>query len=295
MSLPNFSRMVSVGELRYIQSFCEAPKYRNPDTAVGAFLSMPQRLVCVVRGKLLMSQLRAKPFYHYLLARTKYYDEVFLDAVHDGVTCIINIGCGSDTRAYRFEQMLKEKGVTVWECDQPQAIQAKQKIAQRHWPTQHIEYVPLDLHDGGWSDIARLLDERSLGPVLVMMEGVSSYISTASFEAFLRFLAANLHPRSLVAYDYKIVGSSEESGRAAPVPHPFRLPAERKAVLAYHAALGFQLRHMELSAELSRRLLPGAPLLFDRDGLLMLSPRDRASGESADAAAIDAVARQTIF
>jgi methyltransferase (TIGR00027 family) len=277
MNLPNLSWMLNVCELRYIQSVCEAADNRNPDSMVGAFLPIQRRLACVVRGKLLMSNLRAKPFYHYLLARTKYYDEVFLDALHDGVTCIINIGCGSDTRAYRFQHLVRQKGVSVLECDQPHAIQAKQSIAQRHWPTEHIRYVPLDLHDTGWPGLVRLLDEKSQGPVLVMMEGVSPYISTGSFEAFLRFLAVKLHPRSLVAYDFKIVGMMEEPGRTAPVPHPFRLPAQRNAVAAYHAALGFQLRHMELSSELSRRLLPAAPLLFDKDCLLRLSPCDRVS------------------
>ncbi len=278
MKLPNLSNMMNVGELRYIQSLCEMPEDRNPDALVGAFLSIQQRLGCVVRGKLLMSRLRADPFYHYLLARTKYYDEVFLDAVHDSVACIINIGCGSDTRAYRFANVLKQKGITVLECDQQQAIRAKQKIAQRHWSTDHIKYVPLDLNDTGWAGLARLLDEKSQGPVLVMMEGVSPYISSESFEAFLRLLATKLHPRSFLAYDFKIVGAMDDFGRSAMVQQPFRLPAERNKVAAYHEALGFQIQHMELSTELSNRLLPGAPLLFDEDCLIRLGPIEHRSG-----------------
>jgi methyltransferase (TIGR00027 family) len=277
MNLPNLSRMVNVGQLRYIQSLYEAPEYRNPDAAVGAFLSFPQRLACVVRGKLLMPQLRAKPFYHYLLARTRYYDEVFLDAVYAPVSCIINIGCGSDTRAYRFEHILRQKGIAVWECDQPQAIHAKRKIAQQHWPTDHIKYLPLDLNDDRWTGFMQLLDERSQRPVLVMMEGVSPYVSSDSFEAFLRFLATTLRPRSFLAYDFKILRPTEDHGRSARVQQLFRLPAGREAVAAYHGARGFQLQHMELSTELSKRLLPRSSLLFDGDCLLRLSRCDRAS------------------
>jgi methyltransferase (TIGR00027 family) len=270
MNLPNLTGMLNVGELRYIQSLCEATEYRNPDVLVGAFLSMQRRLACLVRGRFFKSWLRAKPFYHYLLARTKYYDEVFLDAVRDSVGCVVNIGCGSDTRAYRFQHLLRQKGVSVLECDQPQAIEAKQKIARRHWPTDHIQYVALDLHDGDWNDLMRRLEGRR--PVLVMMEGVSPYVSQRPFEAFLRALAARLDPRSVVAYDFKIVDTVEDFGLTVKVQQPFRLPAERKRVAAYHAALGFELRHMELSSELSKRLLPQAPLLFDRDCLLRLNP-----------------------
>ena len=278
MNLPNLSYMMNVGQLRYIQSLCEAAEYRNPDALVGAFLSIRQRLGCILRGKLFMSRLRADPFYHYVLARTKYYDEVFLDAVKYSVTCIINIGCGSDTRAYRFAHVLKQKGITVLECDQPQVIHVKQKIAQRHWSMDHIRYVPLDLNDTRWTEFVRLLDEKSQGPVLVMMEGVSPYISRETFEAFLRLLATKLHPRSFLAYDYKIVGAMEDVGRSVRAQQLFRLPAERNEVAAYHDALGFQLQHIELSTELSRRLLPGLPLLFDEDCLLRLGPIEHRSG-----------------
>ena len=277
MSLPNLSYMMSVGQLRYIQSHYEAAEYRNPDTEVGAFLSIGQCLGCILRARLLMSRLRANPFYHYVLARTRYYDEVFLEAVDGSVTSIINIGCGSDTRAYRFAHELKQKGISVLECDQPAAIHGKQKIARRHWSTDQIVYFPLDLNTEDWTAFAQLLDAKREGAVLVMMEGVSPYINRESFEAFLRLLAARLHPRSLLAYDFKLVSAAKNFGRSATVRQPFRLPANRNEVAAYHDALGFQLQYIELSADLSRRLLPGAPLLFDEDCLLLLSPCNRVS------------------
>lgn len=276
MSLPNLSTMMKVGQLRYIQSIYETAEYRNPDTAVGDFLSISQHLDSLVRGKLLLSRLRANPFYHYLLARTKYYDKVFLDAVYAPVSCIINIGCGSDTRAYRFAHILKQKGIAVVECDQTQAICSKQKIACRLWPTDHITYVPLDLNVAQWDGFARLLEDKSHGPLLVMMEGVSPYISSESFEAFLRLLAAKLHPLSLLAYDFKIAGKADGFGQSARVQHPFRLPADENEVTAYHLMIGFQLQHMELGTELTRRLLPRAPLLFDEDCLVRLNLRVQA-------------------
>jgi methyltransferase (TIGR00027 family) len=271
MTLPNLSWMVNVGELRYIQAHCEPAPRRNPDVLAGAFLPLARRVACLLRGTLLMPRLRARPFYNYLLARTKYYDQVFLDAVASGVGCIVNIGCGGDTRAYRFAPLLRREGVRVLECDQPRAIRAKRRIAERRWPTEHVRYVELDLESRGCRRLERLFDAGV--PVLVMMEGVSPYISTEAFEAFLRFLAAKLGPGSTLAYDFKIVATEEEPGRRAPVERPFRLPAERPPVAAYHAALGLDLQHMELSSELSRRLAPEATAVFDRDGLLVLRPR----------------------
>lgn len=276
MNLPDLSYLMAVGQLRNIQAHYEDSEYRNPDALVGTFLSIQQRLGCFIRGKFLMSRLRKNAFYHYVLARTRYYDQVFLDAINDSVICIINIGCGSDTRAYRFAPMLQQKGITVLECDQPQAIQAKEKIARRHWSTDHIRYVPLDLNDSQWTGLTRYLDEKRQGPVLVMMEGVSPYVSNKSFDMFLRLLAASIHPQSFLAYDFKLIGAAEGFGRSARAQRPFRLPAERSEVAAYHRTMGFHLQHMELSAELSKRLLPAAHPLFDEDCLLRLRPGDRA-------------------
>lgn len=281
MSLPNLSYMMNVGQLRYIQSRFEPMEYRNPDNAASKFLSFRQRISATLRGKLLMQRLRANPFYYYVLARTKYYDEVFLDAIHNPVASILNIGCGIDTRSYRFKDLLKQRKITVFECDQPQAIHKKKKIASRLWPTDHVYYVPLDLNNAEWPDFSQILDEKRHAPALIMMEGVSPYVSDDSFKNFLCLLATKIHPQSIIAYDFKITGAAVDFGRSARAQHPFRLPAERGAVTAYHEALGFQLQSMELSSQLSKRLVPTIPVQFDEDCLLKLHLKTSARPEDS--------------
>jgi methyltransferase (TIGR00027 family) len=263
MSLPDSSYLMNVGKLRYIQSLCEPADRRNPDAVVGAFLSPGQRFACRVRGALFRRRLRANPFYHYLLARTRHYDALFLEAVRACVSCIVNIGCGSDTRAYRFASLIKAKGITVLEYDQPQAIFAKRDMAARRFPTAHVRYLPLELNDG----FAAALNEVPPGPAFVMMEGVSPYIERTKFQAFLRLLRLRLAPGSVLAYDFKLHGVAPGFGH----PNPFRLPPGRDAVAAYHRALGFELQRLEKSAELTRRLIPHASPLFEEDCLLCLT------------------------
>jgi methyltransferase (TIGR00027 family) len=267
MNLPDSSYLVNVGQLRYIQAHCEPADTRNPDALVGAFLSPAQRLACRVRGTLFRRRLRASSFYHYLVARTRYYDELFLDAVRDSVACIINIGCGSDTRAYRFAHLLEAKSITVLECDRPQAIGIKRAMAARRFAAAHVRYVPLDLNEG----FGTVLDEAPPGRAFVMLEGVSPYIDRPKFEAFLRLLAQRLRPGSVLAYDFKLEGVAPDFGRSGAAPRPFRLDAERGAVAAYHDALGLELQRLETSADLTRRLLPGVTRLFYEDCLACLT------------------------
>src|SRR5262245_5867484 len=135
MKLPDISNSMSIAGWRYIQSIHEPPERRNPDNLVGQFLSVAERWHAKWLSQKKLAVLRSRPFYYYLVARTKYYDATFLDAINCDTRNIINIGSGSDTRAYRFLDKLTPKGITVLECDQPQAIRAKQQIAERHWPS----------------------------------------------------------------------------------------------------------------------------------------------------------------
>jgi methyltransferase (TIGR00027 family) len=215
---------------------------------------------------------RSDPFYYYVNARTKYYDQVFLDAIQDSFSRIVNVGCGSDTRAHRFAPLLKGKGVSVFECDQEGAIAVKERIALKKWPSDPIKYISIDLDDGNWETFTRNLETNGSGhPVLVMMEGVSPYVGRDAFRSFLQMLAAKLPRGSRVAYDFKVRGVKDDFGRAAGAGQRFRLPADKAEVAAYHRELGYELRHMELGSELFRRLLPGLGTPFEEDCLVQFT------------------------
>lgn len=279
MKLPNLSYMVKVGQLRTIQALYEQPEHRNPDDVARQFLPMGERLGCTLRGRFFLGRMRSQPFYPYVLARTRYYDQVFLDAIEQGVQFIVNIGCGSDTRAYRFRQRLAAKGIGVVECDQADAIRVKQEIATRKTGTigavGHVEYLPIDLNDEAWPPLQRWLKAHAGAKLLVMLEGVSPYVQTTRFDAFLRHLGRDLAPGSLLAYDFKRTDTLPDFGRSERTREPFRLPVDREAAARFHAERGLRLDAFETCVELQDRLAPGlarqARSRFDEDCLLRLT------------------------
>ena len=274
MGLPNLSNSMYVARLRYIQSIHESPERRNPDTLVRHFIPILARLRTAWLGRQELSKLRADPFYYYLVARTKYYDQVVNDAVSDGVQQIVNVGCGCDTRAYRFKHLLRSRNVKVLECDQAKAIHAKQQAAKRWRCSDYVEYLPIDLNDDTWPELEHWLGDRTRTKALVLMEGVSPYINGGNFGRFLVLLATRLSPRSHVAYDFKIRGVRDDFRRVGRIQEPFRLSRASDEVATFHEALGLRLEHMELSSELCARLLPdlaeSAIALFSEDGLVRL-------------------------
>jgi len=274
MPNPGFSNSLSVAESRYIQSIHETSELQNPDNLAGRFLPLLRRWHCMGLSQSQVALLRTKPFYYYLNARTRYYDKVFLDAIADDAHYIINVGCGLDTRAYRFEPVLSENGVKVLECDQPQAIQVKQGKAMQVGDCGHVTYVSLDLNDPTWPDFEQWLIKNHTARVLVMMEGVSPYVNVETFSRFLRLLAGNLPRGSRVAYDFKLRGVADEFGRVGRTQRPFRLGKGRAEITAFHEQLGFRLEHFERSADLTVRFLatleqPIHPLFLE-DALIQL-------------------------
>jgi methyltransferase (TIGR00027 family) len=266
-----------VARLRYIQSVHERPEWRNPDRLVRHFIPFLERCRLAWVGQQEVSKLRENPFYYYLVARTKYYDQVLSEAVADGVQSIVNVGCGTDTRAYRFSHLFNRRGIRVLECDRPEAIRAKQRIVKRWQDGQHIEYLQIDLNAGAWPDLARWLQKA--GRTLVLMEGVSPYIDDVSFGRFLSLLASTLAAGSQVAYDFKVRGFDDDLGREGRTRRPFRLPTANGDgdVAAFHEAHGLQLEHLELSSQLWARQLPGVenPVVpaFAEDVLVQLRTR----------------------
>lgn len=276
LNLPNLSFMVRIGQVRAIQAAYEAQEQRNPDYLASRILPMSQRLGCFIRGRFFLKRMRGQPFYQYVLARTRYYDQIFSDAItKNGVRYIVNIGCGGDTRAYRFQSQLSQYQVDVLECDQAQAIQVKQVVSrQQLGDNPHLEFQAIDLNDQEWPALSDWLERRQHETILIMLEGVSPYVNRNTFEAFLKFLYARLKPGSRLAYDYKREGVVVEFGKSDRTVEPFRLRADAAVSATFHQQVGFEQQTFELSENLTERLAPmaakNACAAFAEDCLIQL-------------------------
>jgi methyltransferase (TIGR00027 family) len=274
MPIPNLSNSLYVARLRHIQSIHEPPQRRGPDTLVRYFLPILQRVRAAYISKSALSRLRTDPFYYYLVARTKYYDQVLTEALSNGVERILSVGCGSDTRAYRFEKLLRSQNVRVLECDQARVIDERQQIVKRWGGVPYVEHLALDLNDGCWPELEQWLGHPTGPKMLVLMEGVSPYIQSGALIQFLKLLGAKLAVGSQIAYDFKLTGVNDEFGCNGRPKRSFRLSSNRREVAAFHEPWGLHLECIELSSKLCVRMLPhlseSSNPLFEEDALIRL-------------------------
>jgi methyltransferase (TIGR00027 family) len=269
------ANLVRAGVLRYVQNTYERRPWRNPDSQVRRLLDADTRREAdryVSRHGI--GRLRMKDFYNYLLLRTLWYDEVFKRSVADGAGQIVIIGAGTDTRAYRFRNVLLRKQVRVIECDVPEAIRAKQRGA-RNLEAANVRYAGLDLHSTRPSTWAVSCGYSRSTKTLFLIEGVTPYVREHAFRKWLGFLARTTCQGSLFACDYKIPGTDDDFGRIRG-RRTMRMSRSRDRVHAFHNALGLDVVAVMGSRELTRRYLNGTAErrpVFDEDFIVIATKR----------------------
>lgn len=122
-----------------------------------------------------------------MAVRTVSIDRLVLDALADGVDCVLNLGAGLDTRPYR---MALPPALRWVEVDFPQMVAFKDAALADEKPACALERIPLDLSD---RDARRALFAR-LGSeakrVLVITEGVILYLTNEEAGSLAEDLAA---------------------------------------------------------------------------------------------------------
>ena len=208
-----------------------------------------------------MKPLRAKAFYHFLLARTRFYDEILLHAVGSGIRQVLILGAGIDTRAYRFERELVRNDVQVIEADQVPTITEKRNVAHQLKDYPYVRWVELDLETVSWPEWANRAGLLSGTPTFVMMEGVAPYITEGAYVHAIRSLCKVVGPSSRFGLDFKMAGHSDESGR-------FRLPDDAAAITKFHEDLGLRPTLILRGAEVHERYNHYSSPTFAEDGIL---------------------------
>ena len=145
----------------------------------------------------------------YMIARTAYFDGLFVDALEKEFPQIVLMGAGYDTRAYRFAEL--NKGTKIFELDiAPTQNQKKTylKKARIDIP-QRVKLVPIDFNQESLGDVLEKAGFDNQEKTLFIWEGVTYYLDAESVDATLEFVSGSSHPESVIAFDYTLSLSEE--------------------------------------------------------------------------------------
>ena len=179
------------------------PKLRNPDHLAAK--------LCRWRSPLPRDYAAARPMidqgetyasFFYVNARTHYIDAALRKAAGDGVTQVVVLGAGFDSRAYRFREPYPQ--LRFFEVDLPATIEAKKtRIAEALGSLpDYVRYAPIDFNTQKLEDVLLPLGYEPKQRSFFLLEGVVMFVVEPGVAATFDFIRANSAAGSVVVYDY---------------------------------------------------------------------------------------------
>lgn len=134
-----------------------------------------------------------------LLCRKRYIDDKLV-ASRNKIEQMVNLGAGFDTRPYRLAAI---SGLPVWEVDQRENIEAKEKRLRKALATipANVKLVPVDFDRDDLGLILAAHGYSGASRTFFVWEGVTQYLTEQGVRATFDWLAKAV-PGSRLAFTY---------------------------------------------------------------------------------------------
>jgi methyltransferase (TIGR00027 family) len=141
---------------------------------------------------------------NYLIARTAYFDRLFIAALNDNIPQIVILGAGYDSRAYRFGNINQNSDIYELDSAPTQNRKIKCLKAARIPIPQSIKYAPINFMEETLGEGLKKAGYHDRKKTLFLWEGVSYYLNSESVAETLAFVGHSAHPAGAIAFDYTI-------------------------------------------------------------------------------------------
>jgi len=180
------------------------PAFKSGDWVAPLLLPRKMQLMFAIPPvrRLLTRIIGPEGIYEWVIARTRYIDGIFERALLVGVTQVLIIGAGFDSRAVRFKA--DERGVRVFELDAAPTQQAKiqQYRARGIAVPTNVTLVAINFDKETIEERLRASGFGSGEKTLVIAEGVFQYITPGAAHATLKAVKDLIGLGSWLVFDY---------------------------------------------------------------------------------------------
>jgi len=165
-------------------------------------LILKSSLLCRICGK----YLAPRGIYEYVIARTKYIDSEFCDALKKTFDQIVIFGAGFDSRAERFDHL--NKSTKIFELDAPVTQQEKLKAFSKRKITipENLVFVSINFNKESLSSKLIEAGFETSRKSMFLMEGVTMYLTSGAVDVTFSFIQHGSATGSRVVFDYVNAG-----------------------------------------------------------------------------------------
>jgi methyltransferase (TIGR00027 family) len=137
-----------------------------------------------------------------MLVRTRFIDELMERAVRGGVTQLVILGAGFDTRAHRFTELLQNVAVIEVDYGATQEYKKLRVEAALGGAPANVVYAPIDFAREGLGEVLRAAGFERGRRTYFICEGLSMYVPEEGMKQTLRAIAAESAPGSALLLEY---------------------------------------------------------------------------------------------
>ncbi|MCW4013214.1 MAG: SAM-dependent methyltransferase [Candidatus Bathyarchaeota archaeon] len=248
------SRMAEYTCSSRASSYCEKSDFYHSEDYVAAKM-VPWFVRLLIKNgfirKSLLSVMAPKGAYEYVIARTKYIDAVFDQAVSDGVEQVLIFGAGFDSRSIRL--LPNDSPVKVFEVDAPVTQQAKMNRLEEIGIglPENTVYVGVDFNKEAPEQ--RLVENGfQYGKhCLFILEGLLMYLDEDAVDETMNLIKRINGPESRIVFDYiyssvlrheeKHYGDEDLHKNVEDVGEPWGFGVEEGSIGEYLSEHGFRI------------------------------------------------------
>ena len=179
------------------------PQYKSGDSIAPELL--PKFLLLLFKmnffRQLFKKRLIPSGMYEYIVARTKYFDSAFKNAVKSGIRQILVFGAGYDSRGIRL--LNRDSSVKVFELDTPATQDAKiSQFTKRGIALNpNIVFIPIDFNKESLRD--RLKESGfEKDRTLFLLEGLMMYLDREAVASAFQIIDEFSASGSEIVFDY---------------------------------------------------------------------------------------------
>lgn len=145
--------------------------------------------------------LKAPGNYEYLIARTKFIDNIF-ENIDDNIEQVLIFGAGFDSRAIRFKNKLAS--TKIFELDVPVTQQIKMdRIKRKNIEIpENLKFISIDFNKESLSKKLDEIDFERNKCCLFLLEGLTMYLNKESIDNTFSLIEKYSGENSLIVFDY---------------------------------------------------------------------------------------------
>ena len=201
--------------------------------------------------------------YEYVVARTKFFDEVFKQALVENYPQIVFLGAGYDTRPYRFKDYIKQ--TEIFELDVPTTQQIKKQFleASNISIPDKLHFVPINFNKENLCEVLIKAGFKLDKKTLFIWEGVTEYLIPEAVDSTLEFIHKNSGNTVAFNYIYKSVvdgtckcyGAKEIVKAVSESKEPYQFGIEEGKIEQFLNDRGFEAVTHYTAEELEKKYL----------------------------------------